>query len=258
MSKEPKENGKRKISAATLVADIRSGMDYESITAKHNISPHSFDALSKKLVEMGQLEPSQLPNPKSSFKGETETAWRCPACNMPQDREFNECPQCGVIVNKYVQFQSEKEKTERARKLREEQRRSTEEAKTHEKTMQQRIVSQTVTTLKDEYETIPDDFKKKLYPGLTILVRIGNACAFVIPLVLIIGGIIAFFVGTRVAKGDSFGIAALVGSLFLAAGMWLVYKTYAEGIQILVDVASSLTRANHLLGEISDKLEKPR
>ncbi len=29
-------------------------------------------------------------------------AWRCPACEMPQSREFEECPQCGIIVSKYL------------------------------------------------------------------------------------------------------------------------------------------------------------
>ncbi|MFH1115561.1 MAG: PilZ domain-containing protein [Pseudomonadota bacterium] len=28
--------------------------------------------------------------------------WRCPACEMPQSREFEECPQCGIIVSKYL------------------------------------------------------------------------------------------------------------------------------------------------------------
>jgi hypothetical protein len=29
--------------------------------------------------------------------------WRCPACRMPQFSEFEECPQCGVIVSKFRQ-----------------------------------------------------------------------------------------------------------------------------------------------------------
>jgi uncharacterized tellurite resistance protein B-like protein len=28
--------------------------------------------------------------------------WRCPACNMPQFQSFDECPQCGVIVSKFL------------------------------------------------------------------------------------------------------------------------------------------------------------
>ncbi len=29
-------------------------------------------------------------------------AWVCPACEMPQHKEYEECPQCGVIVSKYL------------------------------------------------------------------------------------------------------------------------------------------------------------
>jgi len=29
-------------------------------------------------------------------------AWTCPFCNMPQTREFDECPQCGIIISKYM------------------------------------------------------------------------------------------------------------------------------------------------------------
>jgi hypothetical protein len=27
--------------------------------------------------------------------------WWCPACNLPQFFQFDECPQCGIIVSKY-------------------------------------------------------------------------------------------------------------------------------------------------------------
>ncbi len=32
----------------------------------------------------------------------TRVVWVCPACEMPQNKEFEECPQCGVIVTKYL------------------------------------------------------------------------------------------------------------------------------------------------------------
>ena len=31
----------------------------------------------------------------------TIKVFKCPACNMPQPKPFDECPQCGVIVSKY-------------------------------------------------------------------------------------------------------------------------------------------------------------
>jgi hypothetical protein len=33
--------------------------------------------------------------------------WKCPACGMPQSRKFQECPQCGVIVYKYIRQRRE-------------------------------------------------------------------------------------------------------------------------------------------------------
>jgi hypothetical protein len=33
----------------------------------------------------------------------TRIAWICPACEMPQNRVFSECPQCGIIVSKYLE-----------------------------------------------------------------------------------------------------------------------------------------------------------
>jgi hypothetical protein len=32
----------------------------------------------------------------------SQNAWKCPSCLMPQAREYDECPQCGIIVSKYL------------------------------------------------------------------------------------------------------------------------------------------------------------
>ncbi|MBI5569598.1 MAG: hypothetical protein HY914_06590 [Desulfomonile tiedjei] len=37
-------------------------------------------------------------SPTASREGKI---WRCPACHMPQFQEFEECPQCGIIVSKF-------------------------------------------------------------------------------------------------------------------------------------------------------------
>ena len=39
--------------------------------------------------------------PASSATG-NEAIWVCPFCEMPQPEEFEECPQCGIIVSKYL------------------------------------------------------------------------------------------------------------------------------------------------------------
>jgi hypothetical protein len=38
--------------------------------------------------------------------------WRCPACHMPQFHEFDECPQCGVIVSKFREKRARTERSE--------------------------------------------------------------------------------------------------------------------------------------------------
>ncbi|MBI5251724.1 MAG: hypothetical protein HY912_19705 [Desulfomonile tiedjei] len=43
---------------------------------------------------------------KSPLSPKSAITWRCPACNMPQFREFDECPQCGIIVAKFKQILS--------------------------------------------------------------------------------------------------------------------------------------------------------
>lgn len=40
-----------------------------------------------------------------------ETVWVCPFCEMPQSGEFDECPQCGIIVSKYL-FKLESNRSE--------------------------------------------------------------------------------------------------------------------------------------------------
>lgn len=37
----------------------------------------------------------------------SQTLFKCPACHMPQDKEFDICPQCGVIVEKFIKKNKE-------------------------------------------------------------------------------------------------------------------------------------------------------
>jgi hypothetical protein len=56
------------------------------------------------------LPESDRPTPRSRppitktappFKPTPPKMWWCPACNLPQFFQFDECPQCGIIVSKY-------------------------------------------------------------------------------------------------------------------------------------------------------------
>ncbi|GEM_PF-599105 len=38
---------------------------------------------------------------RSAYGEHVSTIWICPFCKMPQPREYDECPQCGIIASKY-------------------------------------------------------------------------------------------------------------------------------------------------------------
>ena len=44
----------------------------------------------------------EAPRPSPRDTQPVPRMWRCPACHMPQFQAFDECPQCGVIVSKFL------------------------------------------------------------------------------------------------------------------------------------------------------------
>jgi hypothetical protein len=58
-----------------------------------------------------RLEPAPAPEQPvcrsaSLPPAQQKELWVCPACSMPQFQEFAECPQCGIIVEKYMEKRS--------------------------------------------------------------------------------------------------------------------------------------------------------
>ncbi|MEW6351216.1 MAG: hypothetical protein AB1646_19335 [Thermodesulfobacteriota bacterium] len=99
----------RTISRTQLVADLKAGMNKPDLMAKYGLSEDQLTRTLAKLVASGQISVA-----------ETHTAafWRCPSCKSPQAREHETCPQCGVIVQRFLekraaQQQVEQEPTER-------------------------------------------------------------------------------------------------------------------------------------------------
>jgi hypothetical protein len=75
-----------------------------------NISGRGLDALRRFIETYGRgdraSEAAQEPESStlaSSQKDKSEKVWACPFCEIPQPREFEECPQCGIIIKKYLQ-----------------------------------------------------------------------------------------------------------------------------------------------------------
>jgi hypothetical protein len=91
----------RKISAKEFLADARAGLTDLGLMDKYDLSIPAIQDLFKKLVESGLMSRQELeerlPLTERSL---THKVFRCPACKMPQFTEFDECPQCGVIVSK--------------------------------------------------------------------------------------------------------------------------------------------------------------
>jgi hypothetical protein len=82
------------------------------------ISDSSFERLKRFIeacarAEQASKAPARSESSRSpaSAKAKTETVWVCPFCQKPQNREYEECPQCGIIAKKYMQ-RLDKTKTE--------------------------------------------------------------------------------------------------------------------------------------------------
>jgi hypothetical protein len=91
----------RRISGREVVQDVNSGMDDLALMEKYKLTPKELDLLMKKLVASQRLSETELSELQLLWAQKKGTAWRCPACHMPQAREFDECPQCGIIVAKF-------------------------------------------------------------------------------------------------------------------------------------------------------------
>ena len=108
---------KRRISARQLLSDIREGMDADQLKQKHGISDRSLESAFRKAVAAGLLTEAEMP-PRSSSPPplheasheDTETASsnRCPACDADLMADSQECPVCGVIVDKFLALREQK------------------------------------------------------------------------------------------------------------------------------------------------------
>ena len=76
-------------------------MDDAALMKKYNLSSQGLQSAFRKLVEANVLKQSELDNRVPLAKGNVDIVWKCPACGKPQPREFDECPECGVILSRY-------------------------------------------------------------------------------------------------------------------------------------------------------------
>jgi len=115
---------KRKtLSAKEVVADIRAGITDESLAKKYGMSKEGLQRLFEKLVAAKAITQFELdqrlqamhdrmravnPEEESAPPETTLTAFgtavvfKCPSCGTPQPQDYKVCPQCGVIVDKFL------------------------------------------------------------------------------------------------------------------------------------------------------------
>jgi rubrerythrin len=96
------EMAKRKVKAKGVVADIRAGMGDDMLKEKYGLSDIGLQSVFNKLVDAGLLPQSELDKRLSPTETSVDMWWRCPACGSPQSHEHDECPQCGVSVEKFL------------------------------------------------------------------------------------------------------------------------------------------------------------
>jgi len=90
------------IDAKQFVLDIRAGMNDSEMMEKYGLSAAALQGLFKKMLQGGLLKQSELDDRMlTDERTVTLRTYRCPACKMPQFFEFDECPQCGIIVSKF-------------------------------------------------------------------------------------------------------------------------------------------------------------
>lgn len=135
---------RKKVSARDVVADVRSGMSDTEMGLKYGFSQDGLQTVFEKLIVAGVLTKTDLDGRNklielddrlnlewdipiaTAIPGDTkvedepaastipkqtdQTTFKCPACNMPQPRDFKTCPQCGVLVDKFLKKKADEEK----------------------------------------------------------------------------------------------------------------------------------------------------
>jgi hypothetical protein len=91
----------RQVDSWEMLRDIRDGMTNALLMKKYRLSPQELQRVFTTLVEAGAVNHAELGGRASALQGTVNPAWSCPACGRTEPREFEECPGCGVIVQKY-------------------------------------------------------------------------------------------------------------------------------------------------------------
>jgi hypothetical protein len=88
---------KRAVSANEILADIKAGMNDGALMRRYGLSAPGLQSVFAKLFKAGALTGSELERRRPSGEQTVEVVFKCPSCGKPQIKEFDLCPECGVI-----------------------------------------------------------------------------------------------------------------------------------------------------------------
>jgi hypothetical protein len=91
----------RSINARQAVRDIEAGLPDHVLMEKYRLSERGLRSLIEKLVAAGLLRPDEHVRTADPSASLSPPGWKCPACGKPRSAAVEECPDCGVIVEKY-------------------------------------------------------------------------------------------------------------------------------------------------------------
>lgn len=220
---------KEKISARELLADIRAGIDDPALMKKYELSAQGLQSACKKLVEAKALKQSEVDNRVPLTERTVDIVWKCPACGKPQTTEFDECPECGLVISKF----------DKAKETRRRERAGADVP---------------ASVLGIQFASIPNDFKRKIYPRLSWCMDWLNAYAIVQLVLAILAALIVLI--SMIKAGFSWaGLAAILVPLLVSVFSLLLIRAVAEGVRLGVDISASLVKSNYLLARILEKEE---
>ncbi len=97
----------KKAFARNIAAAVKAGLSDDEIVKKFGISAGKLPTVFTSLMKTGHLTQEDFEQRPGGFEetvdltSENHAVLKCPNCRMPQNKPFEVCPQCGVIVEKY-------------------------------------------------------------------------------------------------------------------------------------------------------------
>lgn len=263
-----------------VINDIASGASNAEVCGKHGLDNAQVETVRRKLKAAGVVKDNGSPATSNGNTTQitTQSLWNCPACNTPQLRGYKECPQCGVLVEKYYNKQKEMEdkRLDALQNKRKKIIRQILNGATNELLNQQYyLTDQDVENIKAEHQqqvqdkrdqerrekeervgsvttlTSNDKVRDEVYPSL---MKLSDWCYIMAWIFLVVFSISALGWLLAGIDGKMAGEAWFVGLLVTVGGgilTWMAFRAAGELIVLFIDIALSSKRQEKLLDELS-------